>query len=415
MNKEENKNYTCSRPWTSLIVNEKGELSFCCYHPPIANINELPECAFNETWNGKAAQQIRKRWSEGNLKGTPCGECEELQRFKKFDHPAKFIKNLYNEKNSFFENAKLNLKEFNEGKVFLKSMPVEMTYVPSILCNINCIHCFQAPSRQKGEFCLLNPDALIKFYNNFGARAIKNVFSGGESFLIKEVQKIIEKMSDEQKESSEVVMLTNAMLLKEKYDLIRGFRKKSFIISIDAFEQKRYEQIQQGANFGKLINALDFLNLKKQSRENIHMTLVMVLMKSNFIDLENVFDFAKTYKFDDIWIPPVGNLERRVFLSESIFKLPDLLKQVPFWKKILNNAIQKAKKYGYQTTYYHLIYIKKLLPESFLKSYFRSMRSSFFWRLKKLIETRPFFLVYKILKKILKIRFFRNLYKKFFS
>ena len=411
--KEKTYSHSCSLPWTSLIVDPMGVISFCCFHPAIANVNNISENAMDEIWNGRVVQDLRKRWNEGRLEGTPCAGCQGLHRYKKYDHAAKNIPNLLNEANNpFYSNAELNLDEFSKGKTILKSMPVEITYVPSILCNINCIHCFQAPNRKKCDLSRIKPDALLKFYEYLGSKAVKNVFSGGEPLLMGEVQTLLDEISPEQKASSEGVFLTNGMLIRDRYELTKGFRKRNFIISIDAFEKKRYESIQRGANFEKLIDNLEFLNKRREEGNDITLTLVMVLMKSNFIDLENVFEFAKTYKFDEIWIPPVGNLENRTFVSEGIFKLPCLLEKIPSWEKILEKASQKAKELGYESAHNHLEYIKGMLPSSAIVSYCRSIKNYLLWRIKTIMRSIP--AMEKSLKLILKIKFFRKIYKKFY-
>ncbi len=96
------------------------------------------------------------------------------------------------------------------------------------------------------------------------------------------------------------------------------------------------------------------------------MTPHKVVMKSNFIDLETIFEFAETYKFHEIWVTPVHELYGRgvSLTSENIFKYPYLLEEIPGWKDILAKASQKALVAGYKLTYDHLEYIATLLSPS---------------------------------------------------
>ena len=354
--------HVCSLPWTALVVNHTGEVSFCCYHPFFANIKNISGNAVDEIWNGKVAQDLRKRWNEERLKGTPCENCVGLSRFKKFEHP---VKDIPNGNNDTLSNARLNIDEFQKGKTVLNSMPVSIVYIPSVLCNIRCIHCFQPPIGKHNE-SYIESKVLLNFYHALGSRAIVSLFSGGEPLYLRQTFQLIDASSPEQKAVSEAIFQTNGLLIKDKFQSIQGFKNYCFTISIPSFRKETCEYIQKGTSFEKLIENLEFLVKCKSEGMDISMTLYMVLMKSNFIDLENIFEFAETYKFDDIWITPIHELYGRgiSLTNENIFKYPYLLEEIPGWKDILAKASQKAFASGYKVTYDHLEYIATLLPFS---------------------------------------------------
>ena len=355
--------HVCSAPWTTLVVNHTGEVSFCCYHPWFANINIkiMSDNPMAEIWNGEIAQDLRKRWNEGRLEGSPCDKCVGLRRFQKFEHPAKDISDVFNGNNDTLSNARLNINEFQRGKTILKSMPVEIVYIPSVLCNISCMHCFQpSMGRNKGY---VESEILLNFYHALGSRAIVSLFSGGESLYLPQTFQLIDAFSLDQKSVSEAIFQTNGLLIKDKFQAIHGFKKYSFTISIPSIRAETSEYIQKGTTFKKLIENLEFLVKCKSEGMDISTTLYMVLMKTNFIDLENIFEFAKTYKFNDIWITPVHEPYGKdtSLISENIFLYPNLLEEIFEWKDILDKASQKALMAGYKQTYNHLEYITALL------------------------------------------------------
>ncbi|MCK4793636.1 MAG: SPASM domain-containing protein [Desulfobacteraceae bacterium] len=356
--------HACSLPWTTLMVNHTGEVSFCCYHPYFANINvkSISGNTVDEIWNGKVAQDLRKRWNEGRLKGTPCGHCEGLRRFKKYEHPAKDVSNGNNDTLS---NARLNIDEFQQGKTVLNSMPVSIVYIPSVLCNISCIHCFQPPIGKNNQ-TYIESKVLLNFYNTLGSRAIVSLFSGGEPLHLRQTFQLIDAFSPEQKAVSKAIIQTNGLLVKDKFQAIQGFKNYGFTISITSFRKETCEYIQRGASFEKLIENLEFLVKCKSEGMDISTTLHMILMKSNFVDLEIIFEFAETYKFDEIWITPVIEPSGKgiSLTNENIFKYPYLLEEIPGWKDILARASEKAFRAGYKVTYDHLEYIIDLLSFS---------------------------------------------------
>ena len=356
--------HVCSLPWTTLVVGHTGEVSFCCHHPWFANINikSMSGNPMAEIWNGEVAQDLRKRWNEGRLEGTPCDKCVGLKRFKRYEHPAKDVADAFNGNNDTLSNARLNINEFHRGKTILKSMPVEIVYIPSVLCNISCIHCFQPPIG-KNNRSYIESKVLLNFYHALGSRAIVSLFSGGESLYLRQIFQLIDAFSPDQKSVSEAIFQTNGLLIKDKFQAIQGFKKYRFTISIPSFRAATCEYIQKGTSFEKLIENLEFLVKCKSEGMDISTTLYMVLMKSNFIDLENIFEFAETYKFDEIWVTPVHEPYGKgtSLTSENIFKYPYLLEEIPEWRDILAKASQKALMAGYKLTYDHLKYIEPLL------------------------------------------------------
>lgn len=371
----------CSLPWTNLLVSHEGYISFCCYHPPIAHINNISENAINEIWNGKSAQHIRKCWRDGRLEGTPCGRCVGLERFRKYEHIVKKLMpsaiTHLEDKASVYSNAKKNYNEFCKAKSILESKPVEVVYIPASACNIKCIHCNQPLV----DSYHMQDELLSKFYHIFGNHALKHVFSGGESLFLPHVSHLNDEISLEHKASSQAVFQTNGMLIKDKFNSFRGFRKYGFTISITSTRKNVYEYFQKKAKFEKLLENLEFIKQLRSEGVDIYLILVMVVMKSNFSDLRNIFNFAEMYNFDEVWITPVSApYSRRLLLqTENIFALPHLLEEIPSWRDILEEASYKALETGYKLAHYHLEYIKSRFSNSFIENRGRSIQNLQLW------------------------------------
>ena len=231
------------------MVHHTGQVAFCCYQPwfPDVNIKNMSKDFVSEIWNGKTAQDLRRRWNEGRLQGTACGDCIGLKRFKKFEHPAK---DLSDGGNAYVSNANLNVDEFRQGKVILDSLPVSTVYISSVLCNINCIHCFQPPVGKHNE-SYLESKVLLNFYHALGNRAVVNLFSGGEPLFLRQTFDMLNEFEPGQKAASKVIIQTNGLLIKEKFPLLQGFKEYQFTISIPAFRKETCEYIQNGTTFEK--------------------------------------------------------------------------------------------------------------------------------------------------------------------
>jgi len=370
--------YLCPFPWTSLLVNYDGGISFCCFHYPFAHISEVSAGSIDDIWNGKIARELRERWIEGNLEGTPCSNCFGLTINKRYGYPVDNVAAL--PPGRYADNVNLNMKELMESRTVLKSMPVDVLYVSSVLCNIDCIHCCQ-PVISKKSCTYVDSKDLLKFYHHLGYLAVCNGFSGGEPLYLRQTYKILDEFPSEQKAASELILLTNAQLIKEKLARITGFRKYTFEISIASYIKKTYEYIHRGASYQKLIENLEFLMKCRKQGLDIYAIQIMVLMKSNFTDLENIFDYTAKYKMDELWILPVQSTYSRFRLlpDENIFLLPHLLNKIPSWQDILERTSEKSLQIGNRVTYNHIEYIRKCLPGSTKSNLLRSIRESIIW------------------------------------
>ena len=370
--------FACPFPWTSLSLNYDGGISFCCLHYPFAHISELSEKSVDSIWNGKVAQDLRRRWKEGKLKGTPCGSCPGLSEFKRYAYPVNDLENM--PEGIFKDNVQLNMSELIDGSTVLRSMPVSIYYTPSVLCNIDCIHCCQ-PRIGKNNYTYLNIEDLLKFYRILGKLSVSNAISGGEPLYFQQTFKLINEFSSDQKAASELILFTNALLIKDKFHKIAGFRKYDFEISIASSNKETYEHIHSGASFDKLIENLEFLIKCKAEGIDISANRIMVLMKSNFNDLDDIFEFASTYKLDNIWIRAVdaAYYKYKILPEENIFMLPYLLNKIPSWQDTLEKTSRVALSGNDLVAYNHLEYIRSNLPNSIAINRYRSVANWLRW------------------------------------
>jgi hypothetical protein len=107
-------------------------------------------------------------------------------------------------------------------------------------------------------------------------------------------------------------------------------------------------------------------------------------MKSNFGDLDSIFDFAKTYRFDAIEVLPIHPAfeKGKILYNENVFSLPWLLEKIPSWPDILARASQNAAMADNKITYYNLEYIRNQLSSSVVTNRLRSLRNLFGWWLR---------------------------------
>jgi hypothetical protein len=297
---------------------------------------------------------------------------------KQYGYPVDKVEDL--PAGRYADNVKLNMQELMESQTILKSMPVDILYVPSVLCNIDCIHCCQPVIGKKNHTYVDSKD-LLNFYHRLGYLSVSNAFSGGEPLYLRQTYKILGEFPPEQKAASELILLTNVQLIKEKFPQITGFRKYTFEISIASYIRQTYEYIHRGSSYQKLIENLEFLLKCREQGLDVYAIQITVLMKSNFTELENIFNYTSKYKMDELWIFPVHSTYSRFRLlpSENIFQFPHLLGKIPDWQGILDRTSKKSRQSGNNITYNHIEYIRDGLPRSTKFSLFRSVGGAIVW------------------------------------
>ncbi len=302
------------------------------------------------------SQELRRLLYEGNYSNTECANCKGIQRFKEYPHLSLTHGYLFNDNNEYVKNANININEFINGVPILNSLPLEIVYVPGVLCNIKCIHCFQP---EKSE---VKPESIINFYNQLGNKSIVNLVSGGDPFVMPQIKLLYATMTDLHRLSSEFFIQTNGLKIMSDFEKYKGFKSYHIKISINAYEKSVYERIHRGGNFEKIVKSMCYINEQRKFKR-IKLSLVMVLMRSNFYELKFLFDFAKKNDFDDVWITPVHGAYGRndPLENENIFENPSLLNNIPDWLEILKQSIAESMISGYKNAFYNLLYIKKIL------------------------------------------------------
>jgi hypothetical protein len=223
-------------------------------------------------------------------------------------------------------------------------------------------------------------DLIGEFYHTFGYMAVRHLLSGGEPLGMGHTYKLLDLMLQKQKESSELVVLTNGLLIEKVWNKLEGFGYYGFEISIASLRRSIYEGIHRGASFDTLLHNLEFLSKVKHSR-NVKVSRIMALMKSNFIDLAGIIPAQKRYDFDETWILPVhaSDGRRDLLRKENIFGLPHILLGDGKWRFPIDHALIEIRKAKMQPTLNHLEYVDSLLPKTKGEARMVSARTLLSW------------------------------------
>lgn len=384
--------FPCAMPWTSLVVHQSGAVSVCCYQAPFAHVDDVARASADRIWNAPFLQQLRQKLATSGASGTPCAGCVGLAQYREFAHPFKdgvpgpattatttedraadsppgespahrpSLLKLYNgpapraspsaaagPDEAHVRNARVSRTEWTEGRATLSSLPLEIIYNPSIICNIDCIHCFQPPSAEHHKHSI-DEDPLTTFHRSVGAMATRLVMAGGEPLMLKQTYAVLEAHEPARRRWTDIQFVSNGLLAARTFPRLEGFRSLTYRLSIPSFRPAVYDHIQRGGSFERLRVNLDFLRKAREQGTPVALHRAMVVMRSNFDDLRTLTADSAEWGIEDTSVMPVHQQAGRSLIhnlrfvaQEGIFTLPALVRTIPGWRETIEIARREAE------------------------------------------------------------------------
>jgi MoaA/NifB/PqqE/SkfB family radical SAM enzyme len=229
-----------------------------------------------------------------------------LNRNHKYNETIKLFKSINRyvpETEKKFKNILLNEYEIAQNKIYLKSYPRIMNLVLTNRCNLRCTMCSEI--EHNGEYNLSNEgvENLVEIMPYLE----KLVLRGGEVFLHEKILYILEQAK---KYKVDIEIVTNGLLLTGKIVNLLLDVLTEITFSIDSVNKETYEKIRVGASFEKLLENIDmFNNLNKERNCKVFTRLTMVVMRSNYKEIENIIKFASEHQFKEVYLLPVRGIQ----------------------------------------------------------------------------------------------------------
>lgn len=211
----------------------------------------------------------------------------------------KYIENI---ENVAIKNIVLNELEIIEKKITLKSFPRMLTVSLTSDCNIRCKMCHIPQTRW------MFPDGKIDEICSLMPKIQAILWHGGEPFFYDKVDKLI---NEAKKYNLRQIISTNGLLLNDNRieQIIASNMEVNF--SVHGLTKDVYEKIHCGGNFNKLIDNLKkFKNLKDKKNSNIKYGIKFLVMKSNYKQFINLYEFVKNFGFNHVYVNTLGEETR---------------------------------------------------------------------------------------------------------
>ena len=160
-------------------------------------------------------------------------------------------------------------------------------------CNSNCEYCVHATGRT-GEIKASIPYSIIERTlqdaKTLGCTAI--AINGGESLMIPDVVKIVRATIAN---GIVPVLMTNALLLPEKWDELGEAGLRYIIISFDSLDKATYEK-QRGASYEKALAGIEAALKLRQKYGNTEIFVSATLTENNFDDIVELIKYTTERK-----------------------------------------------------------------------------------------------------------------------
>jgi len=349
----------CPQPWMEIQYIYSGYVRTCCYHiHPGEKIEELSGASPSEVFNSGIFTDLRKIIAENTHQKGYCEECYGL----KFRHASFFssIKEGIGEKQR--KNWEKALESFNNKEIVVDHYPVLSYFDFSLECNLRCFFCSQQHQREEFKGKRLDFEELKKNKDLFTSSAYLTII-GGEPLIIPDAVKFIKWVASEKDfDGTTLRIITNGTQIDRMMDTFEKLPRIQMGVSLEAVGEN-YDKLRLGASWEHTKN--NVLKFKERGEEKgYHWTIgfSMVFLKSTFYTLEELVRFCVENDIEFI-VSPVFTVDDYTKEHEDVFNRPELLKDVPGWKDILENSIAMIKDKNWENADFQLKNILNILTE----------------------------------------------------
>jgi MoaA/NifB/PqqE/SkfB family radical SAM enzyme len=276
----------CLRPFYSLELNVKGNVSACCPAWSKGMIGNTKKKNLKEIWNDVPLQRMRQLMLEG--------------RWEKICRPSCPIITNYRMKN---ERVSLNrpeshliteeiLSAVRSRQTIISTGPTWINLANSAVCNLNCIMCGR--TNYKGDDYLTRKEAAEVTDFLPGLRELF-LTGNGDPFARPDTRELMLNLDTSLYPNLKINLLTNGLLLPRYWERIQQLNFGFIDISCDAATERTYEKIRLGGKWQDLLRA--FAILSEYKNRFRYIMINMTVMRENYREIPAFVKLASRYGF----------------------------------------------------------------------------------------------------------------------
>lgn len=251
----------------------------------------------DDIWNGKQAQELRKRMYEGDYSFCNRGECKI---------PLMTIEEMADPNINFIETpiSKENLEAVKNKNPVMPEQPSSLHLVADTRCNLKCPTCRPEIISNTVESIEADEEYELVHRLKKDVEIIK-MSSSGEVFYSQTQRKLLKSLTPEDfPKLRRVHIVSNGTLFNQKAynDLLPGTSYiKDVSISMDAGSKEVYEKLR-GPYWEQVVSNLEWLGKMRKAGKFELFTLNCTLIRDNYRDIPNLVELGRKNNVDRILI-----------------------------------------------------------------------------------------------------------------
>lgn len=298
----------CHYPYTSIQINEKGDVHPCC-HPwcsfySFGNILEQP---FEEIWNGEKAQEFRKQFLNDDFKYCQLDTC-----------------------------INGNERQFKTDLI-AKDYPDVIALSYDRVCNVQCIFCRDCRVEQDlSVFDNKIDEWLPDVFKNAERVSLSGV---GEALASKHTRNVMKKIANLYPKVK-FDILTNGVLMDERNLSELNIKNNLGVIrfSFHAIKKGTYNKLVNYGNFDRIMKNIEYIAQLQEQGLVQQLEFRFVINALNYKEMVDFAKMAKKYKANVTFLNLLSNEGTMERFDELNVINPKHPKHKDF-KKVLTNPI----------------------------------------------------------------------------
>ncbi len=242
---------------------------------------------------------------------------------------------------TFYANKALNELEIRQKKAYLESKVRAMHLTLTTRCDIKCQFCLYLDRYSSGWEM---PDNICDEIIQLFPYLQRCVWQGGEVWLHRKFKEMITEAS--RFSNIQHTLITSGAFLNEKWlELFSKMPEFNIMLPVESVNKDTYEGLRRGASFERLKRNLALFNsLRSKSQHLLSLSMNIIAMKRNYLELEEILDFAIENKFTQIFLTPLypngSEFNKKEYLS------PDDPEIRSYFSSLMPKLLEKANSNG---------------------------------------------------------------------
>lgn len=187
----------------------------------------------------------------------------------------------------------------------MESFPA-LSWIINNECNLKCIHCYTGSSQKREQFSPLNDEDFALIKNNLADTKFNFIFlSGGEPACDKNIFKFLDLCRS--LKPNNLFMLSNGLLLDDEHLLkFKNAGVTGFSIGYQHYDSNVADRLYGQSGVHKRI----FENVKKIKDMGFLLYFDTIIMRENYLHLEEMIKFAIENEIDNITFKRYASIGR---------------------------------------------------------------------------------------------------------